>query len=169
MTQRPFDQTLAQTLKALRPAPDNRDAWSHEGRAYMGATTLASSTGEFSAMQLWNPPGNQFLLVVDSVLFVSTGGQECKVILVTDPLSNDVGGVVNVHAGMQQPSGKIQREHLASEPSEFLGIVRMGGNQPEGFDFVSPIILPAGYGLRGVGGVVNTILDATFQWRELDL
>jgi len=169
MTQRPFDQTLAQTLKALRPAPDNRDAWSHEGRAYMGGVQLGSVTDQFGLAQIYNPEGSAKLLALDHYVIGSNANGHTGGLIERMNRSGTDGDITPMHPVRRDSVARIQALSLGTAPALTHMILRNTANRYNPVVLSSPILLPPGYGFTCYTGTVTTTIALMGQWRELDL
>jgi len=169
MTQRPFDQTLAQTLKALRPAPDNRDAWSHEGRAFAGEIFLASVVGEFPAMELSNPPSSPYLVAVDGFEYSGNNNGLWRGGIAANQGYSGAGFVVDL-SGQDRQSPVVPGGDTVGTAPDVRGLTGYTPVQESlRFGFSSPALLPPGKSLVLFRTETDVVFSVLFFWREFDL
>lgn len=160
-----LDATVAGTVSVI----DDSINRSLAGSSYIGKGYQTGTTGQYPAVQLWNPAGSGKNVILEtSTIESGSAGQ-----VVFGSNSASIGGTLQTTVSAKLVSkgvgvAQILTAAVASgNQGQIFGAITMTANGNINLPFRDPIVLPPGYGFFVAGaGASGVDLLAMFEWYE---
>lgn len=158
---------IDQATRQVGKVQSVRDPIVDAGEAFRGYQSPGASGGNYGHVQLMNPAGSGKIVYVDAIeVYVSTAMAGLLTLYNTALTAGNAPE--NCKSGGAAPSSLMRYTLNAAVLGTIIGStgVPVGGESRRNV-LANPIRLDAGKGLCVVGGVVNTGMNATFEFREV--
>lgn len=134
------------------------------GQAFAGSNSRAASVGNFSHVQLWNPPGSGLRAIVTSFFVFTTPANRVLVNVHNVAAANAGFNPANKLAGGPVSTLECRTEANAAQLGANLTGIFCDALQSILVPFDEPVILPPGWGVAAVGFVVNQLVHGAFSY-----
>jgi hypothetical protein len=143
------------------------------GMAFAGMKTQSAVAAQFSAVGIWNPPGNTKRLVIEQVTANAVGGAGVvtsgRIFTTSTQLGSLGTGLTSKLTGAAVSSGIAMFQTSATQASltgfglwDFYGVTVVAAT----FKPNEPVVILPGYGIAFEPLQVNVAANASFEWYE---
>lgn len=149
---------------------DGGKARTLSGAAFMANGQQTAISAQYALVQLWNAPGSQKNLVVEAIAINSSTAQQIGYGFASSAYTTAGGWGVAKKAGSQaSAASRIFYQTQAAAPwttNTGMGVITVPALQTVEKSLHEPIVVAPGYGIAAWASVVNTDLNATFEYFE---
>lgn len=137
------------------------------GKCFVGLATQAASAGNFSHGQLWNPAGSGKNLILTKITPMVSPAAGIAVQRHNAALTTLIGNGYNKLLGNAVSTAELRSQLNAAQIGTNFANFGLGtATDSKEVPFSEPIVIPPGFGVIVVPGVVNIAVWPNYQWTE---
>ncbi|QDW54817.1 hypothetical protein [Burkholderia sp. KBS0801] len=161
------DNTLQGTVAVV----DGSKARTMANNAYVGFTSIAAVSGQFSRVQLWNPANNPNRIVLRALLQMGSGNVADSLLLYGQTAALATLGQQGQPKllGGTASLASIRSDSTVTGPTVAAADLLFGLSTTvtiAGWTPTEPMVIPPGFGLTVWSSITNLGIGAAFEWYE---
>lgn len=133
--------------------------------SYAGGAYSNSVVGEYSEVQLWNPPASGKNIFLTQINF-SSAVDSAIFLFATMAVQANLRPYTNKKLGGPAGIAELRWGSTPAFSSAYFGYSHVAAYEQNTLKFSDPFIVPPGYGLTVNGSLLDTLMGASFEWFE---